>query len=97
MAYKITPYTKRKARKLGVTVKVSSRKGKKIDVFKNGKKVASIGASGYDDYPTFLRKEREGKVSKGTAKKRRKAYKARHEKNRKKRGKPGWYADQLLW
>ena len=47
--YRIKPYTKRQAKKLGVTVKPSKLKGKKIDVFKNGKKVASVGAIGYDD------------------------------------------------
>lgn len=40
MAYKITSYTKSKARKIGVEVKPSKIKGKKIDVFKGGKKVA---------------------------------------------------------
>jgi hypothetical protein len=40
----ITTYTKKKAKDLNVTVKPSSNKKKKIDVFKDGKKVASIGA-----------------------------------------------------
>jgi hypothetical protein len=31
------------------------------------------------------------------AKKRQKAYKLRHNKDRHKRGSNGWYADQLLW
>ena len=53
-SYKITDYTKRKAKTLGLEVKPSSVKGKKIDVFKNGKKVASVGALGYDDYPTHM-------------------------------------------
>ena len=34
MAYSITTYTKNRARQLGVIVKPSSRKGKKLDVFK---------------------------------------------------------------
>ena len=55
MAYIITAHTKRQAKKHGLTVKPSRVKGKKIDVFKNGKKVASVGALGYGDYPTFLR------------------------------------------
>jgi hypothetical protein len=92
MAYRITSHTRAQAKKLGVTVKTSKVKGKKIDVFKNGKKVASVGAIGYGDYPTFIR-------TKGLAyaKKRRAAYKKRHEKNRKKRNTNGWYADKLLW
>ena len=48
MSYTITAYTRRQAKKLGVKVKLSTRKGKKIDVFnKDGKKLASVGALGY--------------------------------------------------
>lgn len=92
MGYEIKGYTKAKARELGVQVKPSRVKGKKIDVFKDGKKVASVGALGYKDYPTF--KADEGKAF---ADKKRAAYKARHEKDRHKRGTPGFYADKLLW
>jgi len=92
MSYTITNYTKSKAKELGVVVKTSTVKGKKIDVFKDGKKIASIGALGYKDYPTFLKDE-------GTAfaNKKREAYKARHEKDRHKKGSAGYYADKLLW
>lgn len=81
---------------LGVKVKPSKTKGKKIDVFKNGKKVASVGAIGYKDYPTYLELEKQGKVAKGTAEKKRKAYKARHV-YRKVKNSPAYYADKLLW
>ena len=58
MSYKITNYTKRQAKKLGVEVKPSSVKGKKIDVFnKKGKKIASVGALGYMDYPNYIKKK----------------------------------------
>lgn len=57
--YKITYYTRLRAKDLGVTVKPSTVKGKKIDVFKNGKKVASVGALGYGDFPTFLKEKGE--------------------------------------
>jgi len=97
MAYKITPYTQAQAKRLGVVVKHSKVKGKKIDVFKNGVKVASVGAIGYNDYPTFMELESKGKVPVGTAKNRRKAYKQRHDKDRKVVGTPGYYADKLLW
>lgn len=97
MSYRITEYTREQARRLGVTVKPSTVKGKKIDVFKDGKKLASVGALGYNDYPTFMRLEREGKVPKGTAEFRRKAYKIRHQKDRTVRGSNGWFADKLLW
>lgn len=97
MAYKIKNYTKEQAKKLGVDVKPSRVKGKKIDVFKDGKKVASVGALGMNDYPTYLEKEKQGKVAKGTATKRRILYKDRHEKDRKIKGSRGYYADKLLW
>ena len=54
MAYKILPYSFRKAKELEVVIKPSSNILKKIDVFKNGKKLASIGARGMNDYPTYL-------------------------------------------
>lgn len=92
MAYTITKYTRDKARKMGVVVKPSSVKGKKIDVFKNGEKVASVGALGMGDYPTFMREK-----GKEYADVRRRLYKQRHQKDRHVRGSAGWYADKLLW
>ena len=101
MSYKITPYTLAQADKLGVVVKPSKVNGKKIDVFKNVKgqmvKVASVGALGYNDYPTFMALESKGKFPTGYAKRRREAYKNRHQKDRTIRGTNGWYADKLLW
>ena len=41
MSYKILPYSYKRARKLGVTIKPSRTKGKKIDVYKGQKKIAS--------------------------------------------------------
>ena len=92
MPYTITKYTYNKARQLGVVVKPSTNKTKKIDVFKQGKKVASVGALGMNDYPTFIKKQ--GQAFANT---RRKLYRMRHEKDRHIRGSRGWYADQLLW
>jgi hypothetical protein len=97
MSYKITEYTKLQAKRLGVQVKASSVKGKKIDIFKNGKKIGTAGALGYNDFPTYLELERKGKYPKGYADKRRKQYKIRHEKDRHKQGTNGYWADQLLW
>lgn len=90
--YKIKDYTKNKAKLLGVKVKPSKTKGKKIDVFKNNKKIASIGALGYSDYPTYI--ENKGK---DFADKRRKLYKIRHKKDKDIVGTNGYYADKLLW
>lgn len=76
---------KRKASKLGVSVKLSTRKNKKLDVFKGDKKVASIGDSRYTDF-----------IQSGD-KAKRKAYKSRHANNRTKVGTAGYYADKILW
>ncbi len=93
MPYRIKRYSYGRAKKLGVTIKPSNVLGKKIDVFnKEGKKLASIGALGYGDYPTFM--EKSGKEF---ADKKRKNYKTRHEQDRHKRGSAGFYADQILW
>jgi hypothetical protein len=97
MAYKILPYSYNKAKGLGVEIKPSKNLLKKIDVFKNGKKVASIGARGMNDYPTYLQKEKKGYYEKGYANKRRKLYKERHEKDRHVVGSAGYYADKILW
>ena len=91
--YTITKYTRDRAKKLGVTVRRSTNKKKKIDVFnKKGKRIASVGAIGYKDYPTYIKTEGIEE-----AKKRRKAYKTRHEKHRHIKGTNSYYADQLLW
>ena len=92
MAYTITSYTKNQAKKLNVIVKPSKIKGKKIDVFKNDKKVASVGAIGYGDYPTYLKTK-----GKSYADERRRLYKIRHKSNRTKKNSNGYYADKLLW
>lgn len=101
MSYTITAYSKRQAKRLGVTIKRSTNKKKKIDVFKKVKgkdgkmtlkKLHSIGAISYGDFPTF--KKTKGKEF---ADKRRKAYKKRHEKDRHVKGSAGFYADQILW
>jgi hypothetical protein len=93
MPYTITAYTKKKAKELGVIVKPSKVKGKKIDVFNSkGEKIADIGALGMGDYPTYLKEK-----GKEYADSRRKLYKQRHEKDRHVKNSDGWYADKLLW
>ena len=96
MTYSITKYTYNKAKQFGVLVKPSTNKTKKIDVYKKIKgkehKVASVGAYGMNDYPTYTKKN-----GIQYAKTRRRLYKIRHNKDRKTRGTPGWYADKLLW
>ena len=41
--YPITKYSFDRAKKLGVTIKPSTLKNKKIDIYKDGKKIASVG------------------------------------------------------
>ena len=74
--YIISDFTKRKARELGVEVRQSKNPKKKIDVYKNGKKVGSIGQAGAKDYPTYLKEE-----GKEVADERRRLYHLRHPKN----------------
>ncbi len=90
--YKIKSRQFKNAKKLGVSIKPSKSKNKKIDVFKNGKQIASIGAKGYKDYATYI-SERGLEY----ANKRRKLYKQRHNNDRKVRGSNGYYADKILW
>jgi len=93
MAYNISKGSYAAAKKLGVSIKPSAVKGKKVDVFNaKGEKVASIGALGMNDF--YLWKQKKGLEF---AKRRRKAYKMRHEKDRHKRGSAGFYADKILW
>lgn len=94
--YKIKPLQREKAKKLNVIIKPSQNSKKKIDVFnKDGKKIASIGAKGYNDYATYLQN-----IPKEEADKKRKNYLARHSKEPKmKNGKRtnSYYADKILW
>lgn len=90
--YTITRYTRKRARQFGVQVRPSTNPTKKIDVFKNGKKIASVGAAGMNDFPTYIR-ERGLRF----AKTRRRLYRIRHEKDRHDKWSNGWLADKLLW
>ena len=89
MVYKITDYSYKQAKSLGVEIKPSTNKKKKIDVFKDGKKIASIGAIGYKDYPTFIKEK-----GLSYANERRLQYYTRHSKDN---GINGFYAKKILW
>lgn len=98
--YKIKPQQLINAKKIGVEIKQSTNKRKKLDVFKDGKKIASIGGmypdgKPYKDYATYLQE-----LPKKDADKKRKNYLARHSKEPKiKNGKrtPSYYSDVILW
>jgi hypothetical protein len=89
MSYTITKYTKQKAKELGVTVKPSTNKNKKIDVYKDGEKIASCGAIGYYDYPTYMLE-----YGQEYADEKRRLYHLRHKNDK---GMNGLYALALLW
>ena len=90
MSYKITDYSYDKAKKNNLEIKPSSNKKKKIDVYKDGKKIASVGAIGYNSYPEYILKD-----GLKHANERRKLYKIRHAKDL--HSKNGYYANLLLW
>lgn len=92
MSYQIKPKQRANAKKLGVTIKPSTNLKKKIDVYKNDKKIASIGATGYSDYASYIKDK-----GKEFADNRKRLYKIRHEKTRKKIGTNSYWADQILW
>jgi len=73
------------AARIGVTVKPSRVKGKKLDVYKGGKKVASIGDIAYSDFLRHGDRSRQAN------------YLSRHAVTRKKKGSPSYYAAQILW
>ncbi len=88
--YEITQHSKEQAKRLGVEIKPSTSKGKKIDVYKNGQKVATIGDIRYSDYGTY--KRTKGKTY---ADERRRLYKIRHKNDLQKKN--GFYASEILW
>jgi hypothetical protein len=73
-------------------VKPSKHTEKKLNVYKNDKKIASIGAAGMSNYPTYMKTR-----GKTYARKRRRLYKMRHEKDRHVKWSRGWLSDKLLW
>lgn len=96
--FEIRPHHRQQARRLGVMIAPSKVDGKKLDVFKNGRKIASIGAKGYWDYASYLDAEKSGKFPKGYAEEKRKAYRARHAKERTQgKNTPGYLAYYILW
>ena len=88
--YIIKKYSYDQAKKLGVEIKPSKTKNKKIDVFKGDVFICSIGDSRYKDYPTYL------EINKEMADKRRMLYHQRHKKENIE-GTKGYYALKILW
>jgi hypothetical protein len=92
-SYHITNYSRRRAKQCNVKLRPSNTKGKKVDVFDfKGKKLASVGALGMMDYPTYILKK-----GRTYANKRRRLYTIRHKKDMARRGSPGYWAKKILW
>jgi hypothetical protein len=89
--YHIKKYSYNQAKLLGVKIKPSNHKNKKIDVYKNDVFICSIGDNRYNDYPTYL--ETKGKQY---ADKRRELYHLRHRKENV-IGTKGYYSLHILW
>ena len=91
MAYKIRPYSLKRAEEIGVDLRSSIYEFMKIDVLdKKGKLICSIGTLGEMDYPELLEQRGE------------EAAQSRREQHREglksmKRLTPGWYYEQILW
>ena len=90
--YEIKDYTYEKARMYGLVVKSSLKKGKKIDVYQNDKKIASIGDINYLDYPSYV--IIYGKMY---AENRRRLYRIRHHKDNMEKYSAAWLSYHLLW
>ena len=88
--YKIKKYSFDQAKKLRVVIRASTRKNKKIDVYKDDNYICSIGDSRFLDYPTYL------EINKELAEKRRALYHQRHNKENIE-GTKGYYALNILW
>ena len=89
--YEIKQYTIDQAKKYGYEVKMSKNKKKKLDVYKDNVKIASIGDPLYKDYPTYI--EEKGLTF---ANIRRALYYKRHQKDIKIKGSNGWLSSILL-
>jgi hypothetical protein len=86
--YKIRPYHLKQAHSLGVEIKPSSTKFYKLDVFKDGKYLTSIGDRRYLDYQLYMEIDPE------LAERKRDLYWKRHAKDN---GIRGIMAREILW
>jgi len=91
--YEITEYTLKRAKELNIIVKPSNNPKYKIDIFnKDEKYLFSGGASGYSDYPHYMKTN--GKLY---ADERRRLYNIRHKKDIEQPYTKGWFISKLLW
>lgn len=80
------------AKALGVEIKPSKTKGKKLDIFRDEIKVATIGDLKYNDYRSYIKKD-----GLEFANERKRLYRIRHGSDMNKVGTPSFYANKILW
>ena len=90
--YQISKETFDFAKQMNLVVKPSSVKNKKIDVYRDGIKLASIGDNRYLDYHLYKKKN-----GIDYANQRKKLYFIRHKKDISKLDSAGYFAFKLLW
>lgn len=88
--YEIKDYSFKKAKELSLTIKPSTRKNKKIDVYKDDDYLFSIGSIKNFDYPTYVLEK-----GKAYAEKKKALYHQRHRKDLKYF--KGFVAMYILW
>lgn len=95
--YRITERTRQKANELGLEVKPSKKKNWKLDVYRKGFMVASVGKVDEFDYATALEMEVEGSLRKGSAEKWRQVYILKNMCQEVIYGTHSYYEYNLLW
>jgi len=90
--FKPDPAHFKNAKALGVEIKSSKTKGKKLDVFKGDDKVATIGDLKYNDYRSYIKKD-----GLEYANERKRLYRIRHGSDMNKVGTPSYFANKILW
>lgn len=88
--YEIKNYSFKKAQELSLNIKPSTRKNKKIDVYKEDDYLFSIGSIKNFDYPTYVLER-----GKAYAEERKRLYHIRHKKDLKHF--KGFVAMYILW
>ena len=88
--YEIKNYSFKKAEELSLNIKPSTRKNKKIDVYKEDDYLFSIGSIKNFDYPTYVLEK-----GKAYAEERKRLYHLRHKKDLKHF--KGFVAMYILW
>lgn len=90
--FKIDSAHFKNAKALGVEIKPSKNKGKKLDVFRGDDKIATIGDLKYNDYRSYIKSD-----GLQYANERKRLYKIRHGSDMNKVGTPSFYANKILW